>query len=214
MDMNETEASACMLPRLTGITGGIGAGKSVVSRMLRLAGKEVYDCDSEARRLMEQPGGEMRGRLSAICGDGIYGTDGTLDRSRMAGLLFSDAGVRERVNAVVHGAVRADIIRRRESLGERGCTEMWVESAIMATSGLASMCDVIWIVTAPDDVRLERAVARGGREEDILRRIEVQKAEEEAIARCGVPYVCIDNSGRVSLTEQLRILESTNTIKK
>ena len=94
--------------RLIGITGGIGCGKSVVSRICRLRGFDVYDCDSEAKMLMDNDP-LLKSAIVEILGRDILLSDGSLDRKIMAALIFSDDCKRRKVNTAVHSAVKADI---------------------------------------------------------------------------------------------------------
>lgn len=160
---------------MIGITGGIGAGKSVISRILRLRGFGVYDCDYEARRLMEENAG-IREVLTCRYGQDLY-AGGILCRPMLAGKIFGDEKERLFVNSVVHGAVREDVRRWYACDPERN---IYVESAILFESGLADDCREIWIVTAPPEVRLRRAMARDPHadEADLRRRIEAQRREE------------------------------------
>ena len=116
---------------IIGITGGIGAGKSVVSRILRLKGYWVYDCDLEAKILMDQDM-DVRNALKELFSESIYLEDGTLDRKLMADKIFSDENIRNYVNRIVHSAVKSDFISRA---GRNG-SPVFVESAILHTSGL------------------------------------------------------------------------------
>lgn len=164
------------MARIIGITGGIGAGKSVVSRILRLKGYQVYDCDSEASRLMEDfP--DLRSNLKERFGEECYDAHGKLNRKFLASRIFCDSGHRNWVNSLVHKTVREDIARRTEAA--EGI--FFIESAIMVTSRLDEMCDEIWLVDAPVGLRIERAVARGGSSEDISRRIGIQEREYECL---------------------------------
>lgn len=144
---------------LIGLTGGIGSGKSVVSRILRIRGCHVYDCDLEARRLMdgsEQVCRELKDRW----GEDIYDTCGRLDRRRVADYVFGDDAERAWLDALVHGLVRDDV--RRWADAHADAHALFVESAILCTSGLAMMCGQVWEVTAPEDVRMARIQARNG----------------------------------------------------
>ena len=173
------------------ITGGIGAGKSVVSRILRLRGYEVYDCDSEARRIMEQSR-EVADSLRLWFGEEVYDSDGHIRRKWLAERMFADAALLSQVNALVHRLVREDV----EARGVR-----FVETAIPVVSGLASQAEKIWLVDAPEHLRVARAVARGAEEADVLRRMDVQKTEWAALPS---DRTCvIDNSGAVPLLPQL-----------
>jgi len=157
-----------------GITGGIGSGKSVVSRILRLNGFPVYDCDFEAKRIM-QDDLRVREKLCEVVGNGVYDSDGRLDRAFMARCIFSDSMIREEVNRIVHKAVADDFLL----FCKKSRTHMvFCESAILMTSGFYSFCDSILMVDAPETLRIDRVVARNGMSrEDVRRRIESQKGE-------------------------------------
>ena len=95
-----------------GITGGIGSGKSTVCRAFAQLGVPVYDSDSRARRLMNEDTA-LRTAVSGLFGDGAYDADG-LNRKYVAGRIFSDGTLRERLNAVIHPAVAEDFARWAE----------------------------------------------------------------------------------------------------
>ena len=197
------------------IAGGIGAGKSVVSRILRLNGYAVYDCDLEARRLMENDM-SLRKSLSHIAGSDIYDAAGNLDRSVMSTRIFGDENLRRKVNAYVHDAVRCDIVLRKE---RSGGNLMFVESAIPVTSGLDRMCDMIWLVEAPVSLRIERVMARNAMSRDaVLSRIESQKGEEAEIKKLGrsgcIRTEVIDNDDNASLMDRIiNLLETADTAR-
>lgn len=164
------------LPRkaIVGITGGIGSGKSVVSRILRLNGFPVYDCDMEAKRIMHE-NLHVRKRLCEIAGDRVYGPDGCLDRVYMAQCIFSDSVLREAVNKVVHKAVFDDFMIFSERSSEKF---VFCESAILVSSGFYSICDAVLLVDAPESLRIERVVARNGlHREEVKKRIASQEGE-------------------------------------
>ncbi len=158
---------------IIGIAGNIGAGKSVVSRILRCNGYTVYDCDREASVLMVAD--EMaRLRLMDILGETCYLSDGSLNKPYVSEKIFSSEEDRENVNRVVHEAVRNDIAR----IARNRSGKMFVESAIMATSGLDKLCSRIWVVDAPEDVRLRRVIKRNGMTEtEVRKRMESQRGE-------------------------------------
>lgn len=196
---------------IIGITGGIGSGKSVVSRILRLLGYEVYDCDSEARLIMERSA-EIRESLISRFGSEVVNQEGTLNRRHIADRVFGNAEELKWLNSIVHKAVREDVARRAEltaegdrSLPNGATVPLFVESAILATSGLAGMCCEVWLVDAPEGVRLERAMGRdGASRQEIKRRMEAQKTETDALAAYSVCR--IDNSGCRSLLGQIGVL--------
>lgn len=179
---------------MIGITGGIGSGKSVVSRVLRLKGYSVYDCDLEAKRIMDTSA-DVLTALNARFGDEVCPPEGPISRPALASRVFSDESHRLWLNTLVHRLVRVDLLQWKEKMEKSGNNPCFVESAIMASSGLASLCDEVWIVTAPDNVRLRRAMARDhSSEEKIRTRIEAQMSEEKTLSSLGVKILRIDNS--------------------
>lgn len=168
--------------KLIGLTGGIGTGKSTVARILRLSGYEVYDCDLEAKRLMDESM-EVRRSLRDRWGEDIYSARGELDRRKVAQYVFADRREKAWLDNLVHGLVRDDVKRWAATRTDYSHDTVFVESAILFTSGLADMCQEVWEVTAPLDIRLERVMKRSGlAREQALARIDAQK-EEQKICR-------------------------------
>lgn len=188
---------------LIGLTGGIGAGKSVVARILRCKGFAVYDCDYIAGRLMQESE-QIRIDLIGCFGDSCYLSDGSLDRRYLAQRIFSSDEDRMTMNRIVHAAVRDDVVRMAR---EKGKNEelLFVESAILHTSMLDRYCNCVWHVDAPEEVRFARAMSRGGIEPDNLRaRMNSQKDEFRYI-HCR-KILEIDNSDNVSLLPQIDMI--------
>lgn len=186
--------------RLIGLTGGIGSGKSVVARVLRLKGYRVYDCDMEAKRLMEQSERIVSG-LTDRFGKDCYTAEGHLNRPFLAEKIFNDKEDREWLNHLVHSAVRDDLVRWL--YGSKGIS--FVESAILHTSSLDEYCNQVWVVDAPLELRIDRAMMRGGIDlNNLLARIESQRGELEEID--GEKIRIINNSGSESLLLQIDLL--------
>ena len=161
-------------PIVIGVTGGIGAGKSVVCRVCALRGIPLYDCDSRARRIMEISD-EIRTALRHLAGEEVIMPDGSVNRPHLASVIFNDPVLRREVNTLVHKAVRADI---KTWIGQLRAPVAIIESAILHSSGLDSMVDEIWLVSAPRELRAARAAARSNlSEEQITCRIIAQQGE-------------------------------------
>ncbi len=185
------------MKEIIGITGGIGSGKSVVSRILRLNGFSVYDCDMEARLLMENDP-SVRSELISLLGEDTYDSFGKLSRVYVASRIFSDPVLLSGVNKIVHAAVREHF---RKFAHDNGKT-VFCESAILATSGLSQMCDRVWIVEAAEELRISRVKQRNGLGDDEIRkRIRSQEKEMEQLACPKVEL--IDNSGTLSLLKRI-----------
>lgn len=183
-----------------GITGGIGSGKSMVSALLRVYGVPVYDADHESKRLLVTSP-TIRHGLTALLGPEIYRPDGTLDRARMAALIFADADLLARVNAIIHPAVGDDFDAWRERLTVPLCA---MESAILFESGFDRRADVRLTVYAPEAIRLQRVMARdGAAEADVRRRMQSQWTDERKAA---LSDAVITNDGLSALIPQVEAL--------
>lgn len=164
--------------KVIAITGGIGSGKSVVSRILRSMGYSVYDCDSQARRLQDTDA-DMRLRIGREVTPDALNADGTLNRKALAQCVFSNPEKLLILNRIVHGAVAADLRRKIES-DTSGRGVFFVETAILYESGLDRMVDSVWEVTAPEELRVSRVIARSGMTADEVRaRIAAQSPSEK-----------------------------------
>lgn len=185
--------------KLIGICGGIGSGKSVVSRVLRLTGYEVYDCDVCARLLMESDSGikcRIRDEISTEVTDGAS----VPDRRLLASIVFANEEKRRILNSIVHSEVRRDVALHGEHV--RGL--MFVEAAVLSESGLADMCDAIWLVEAPLSRRQERVTQRDSCTQDAFSaRVKSQKQEGELLKRYRGKTVEIYNDGLHSLLQQI-----------
>ncbi len=185
-------------PYIIGVTGGIGSGKSVVSRLLRLMGVPVYDCDGEAKRLMCQSTA-IRAALVDAAGEGVYDAQGRLDRSHLAAYMFGHAERVALVNSIVHPVVRADF---RAWARQTGRAVVAVESAILFEAGMEADVDAVWVVHAPEALRVCRAISRDGSDaEAIHRRMQSQMSEQEYMRRADV---VLHNDGLHSLIAQTR----------
>ena len=188
---------------IIGICGGIGSGKSVVSRILRLRGACVYDCDLEARRIMDSSE-EVLDALHRRFGDEVCPPGGPICRPALARHVFGSDEERDWINALVHRLVREDVAAWHDSLSRSGIERCYVESAILASSGLADMCDEILLVSAPEDVRIERVRSRDSLDEDNIRkRIRSQQEEMRLDKSSGNPIVEIDNDGDSPLLSEI-----------
>lgn len=156
---------------LTAITGGIGSGKTVVSQIISMIGYPVYDCDRRATEIMDADLEIKRQIAQLIHGDCVL-DDGRIDRKRLSEIVFSDYDSLQRLNGIVHGAVRRDLALWYECQRNR---RAFVETAILYQSGIDRMVDDVWEIEAPLDVRVQRVMRRNGfSREQVLARISSQ----------------------------------------
>ncbi|MDE6480354.1 MAG: dephospho-CoA kinase, partial [Muribaculaceae bacterium] len=163
----------------------------------------VYDCDLEAKRIMDGSR-EVLDALNLRYGEEVCPVGGPICRPELAKRVFGSEEERMWLNSLVHRLVREDVARWHAYQMRMGAKRCFVESAILATSGLAQMCDEIWMVTAGEKVRIERIMQRDSLDEEAIRkRIQSQEEEDRAIANSGIPVKIIDNSGNLSLLDQI-----------
>lgn len=160
--------------RVIAVTGGIGCGKTIVSRIVSAMGYDIYDCDSRAKALMDKDEGIKHALCMQIHPEAVKG--GVIDRNLIAKIVFADDEMLATINDIVHGAVRADLAMWLSVCKEAGKAVALVETAILYESGLDAMVDEVWNVEAPEKLRIARVMARNGigRDEAALR-VEAQK---------------------------------------
>lgn len=160
-----------------GLTGGIGCGKSVVSRLMGIMGVPVYNADNEAKRITSG-NNEIRQQLIHLLGEDVF-VNGELNKALLATYLFSDPEHTEIVNGIIHPKVKDDFISW--ALKHDDCPVIAIESAILIEAGFSDAVDKIVMVYAPLELRLERLVLRDSTssKEQILKRIQSQMDDEE-----------------------------------
>ncbi len=161
-----------------GITGGIGSGKSVISEILRTKGIPVYNADEEAKRLMVQDE-NLRSLLMNLLGDDIYYGDGTLNKKKIASMIFSDQTLLTKVNQTIHPAVGKDFLSWERTEAKKPKEIIALESAILFESKLDIEFDKTILVYAPLDVRIKRVMKRDSATfEQVQARVKNQSDEE------------------------------------
>ncbi|MEU7396064.1 dephospho-CoA kinase [Streptomyces albogriseolus] len=171
-----------------GLTGGIGAGKSEVSRLLVRHGAVLIDADRIAREVVE-PGTPGLAAVVEAFGEEILAEDGSLDRPRLGALVFSDPEKLATLNSIVHPLVGA----RSRELEEAAPEDAVVvhDVPLLTENGLAPLYDVVIVVDASPGTQLDRLVRlRGMSEEDARARMAAQATREQ---RRAVADIVIDN---------------------
>lgn len=185
-----------------GITGGIGSGKSIVSRLLTLTGIPVYQTDTEAKRLMLSDTGIREG-LTALAGNEVYNEKG-LNKAFLASYIFGHPEHLKQVNAIVHPRVRDDF---RLWAGKARQEIVAMESAILLEAGFSNEVDKIVMVYAPSEVRIARAIRRdSATRKEVERRIQSQMDDEK---KRGAADFVIVNDGETPLIPQVLSLISS-----
>lgn len=187
-----------------GITGGIGSGKSVVSRLLQVMGVPVYISDVETKRLM-QTDGTIRQELIALLGEELY--DGNvLNKPMLAAYIFGHAAHAAQVNAIVHPRVKEDYRRWVKSM-EASSSLIGMESAILLEAGFRDEVDRVVMVYAPREVRITRAVRRDASTRELIEKRICSQMDEEEKRR--LADIIIVNDGETPLIPQVLTLISS-----
>ena len=169
-----------------GITGGIGSGKSYVCKLLKAHGIEVYDCDQAAKRII-RTSEEVRQKLLQLIG--------SLEKADIASFLLESETNAKKIDAIVHPAVFHDF----EESGYQ-----WMESAILYESGANKLVDRVVVVTAPEEVRIQRVMQRDTiSREKALQWMQRQWPQEELCRRADYEIL---NDGHADLNEQIEAL--------
>lgn len=182
--------------RFIGITGGIGAGKSEILDYIRRHYQcEIYLAD-EVAHLVKQPGTEAYRELVDLLGQDVVAGDGRIDKAAMADRIFARPELLERVNDIIHPAVKEYLLKRLERARAEGEAELFfVEAALLIEGGYLALVDEMWYIYADEAVRRERlGRARGYSQEKITQIMARQLTEAHFRKNCDF---VIDNSGRL-----------------
>ena len=167
-------------PFKIGITGNIGSGKSIVSAILRTIGIPVYDCDTEAKRLMQNDN-IIRNSIIEAFGTECYIPHEGLNKKHLADIIFNDTTALQKINSIVHPRVREDFASWSK---KQNCSIVAMESAILFEAGLQESVDTIIAIHADRETCIQRACHRNNaKREEIEQRINKQIPTEKIVAR-------------------------------
>ncbi|WP_419853997.1 dephospho-CoA kinase [Candidatus Poriferisodalis sp.] len=188
---------------IVGLTGGIGAGKSSVARLLAGHGAAVVDVDALGREIIA-PGGSAVQAVLQRFGSELAGPDGGIDRPALASIVFNDPDKLAALNEISHPAINELLDEQIESIGAAGTANVVVlDMAVLVESTLGRDTrfpyEVVITVEAPPDVRLERLVERGMTPDDAKARLASQATDEQR--REAANFVIGNGGGSAELAE-------------
>ncbi len=177
--------------KLIGLTGGMGAGKSTVARMLHARGVPVIDADRLAREVVE-PGQPAHAEIAAAWPQ-VLDVHGRIDRKRLAEIVFADPDARRRLETITHSRIRQRARELAAALEAQGHGLAFYEAALLVETGLHRELDGLVLVTADEEQRLARVMARDhASREQVQARLRAQASDEDK--RRAATH-SIDNSG-------------------
>ncbi|MDO4780577.1 MAG: dephospho-CoA kinase [Bacteroides sp.] len=189
-----------------GITGGIGSGKSVVSRLMKVMGISIYDSDSEAKKVMKNSH-TIREKLISLVGKEVV-KDGEINKEVLTKYIFSNTENTKKVNAIIH----PEVISHFKSWIEKNNHKhiIAVESALLFESDLHLMTDKSVVITTPLETRIKRAMQRdNSSREQVTERIKAQSSDDEKLSKADFHII---NDDCTPLTKQ--VWELINLLKQ
>ena len=161
-----------------GLTGSIGSGKSTIARFFEVLGVPVYIADIEAKKILNEP--DVILEVVALAGESVLSADGQVDRKVLAGKVFTDPKMLQKLNGIIHPRVRAHFKVWLEAHSDHDYIIQ--EAAILFESGAYKNFDKIVVVAAPLEERIARVMLRDGlKREDVMVRVENQLPQDEKI---------------------------------
>ena len=181
------------------ITGGAGSGKSTVARMFRELGAPVLDADAAARDAVAV-GTPAWQELRCLFGEQFFNPDGSLNRPKVAQVVFTDPEARSRLNAIVHPRVAAELQAKLQELEQQGAPLAMVEVPLLFEAGLAGAYNRVIVVYVDPDDQIQRLQDRDGRgAEEIAGLLKAQWTLRDKAAQAD--YL-VDNRGPLSATRE------------
>jgi len=193
-----------------GLTGGIGTGKSEVTRMLEALGAAVINADQVGHEAY-RPDSESWKEVVKSFGEQILRPDRDIDRQKLGAIVFADSDQLSKLNQIMHPRMARIVSDQLESLRGQGTRVAVVEAALLFEAGWDSLVDEVWATDTPVETVIERLQARNGMSaEEVLKRIDSQMDRSERLKRA---QVIVDNGGDVAdLESKVETLWNTRVI--
>jgi len=191
--------------KLIGLTGGVGSGKSTVSAYLSDKGYPVLDADKIAREIVA-PGGDALKSLVSVFGLGILNDDGSLDRKKLAGMVFHDSALKDKMDGIMHGEILKLMRGRIDDLalsGHEGPVFLDIPLLFEVDAGRIFDMNEIWLVDADDETRVRRVTERDGISRQAV--LDIMGNQMSGAEKRRKAHKIIDNSG--SKEELYRVLD-------
>lgn len=187
-------------PRVIGLTGGIGSGKSTVAELLRGHGVPVIDADTVARDCTA-PGSPVLDAVLTRFGPGVRAADGSLDRAALAAIVFADPVARRDLEALTHPCIRAGIASRLRAVAATRPTPavVVVEHPLLVEADAVRDVDAVVLVEAPAEVRVARVAAGRGMDPDDVR-ARIASQADDATRRAVADHVLVNDGDLAALS--------------
>jgi dephospho-CoA kinase len=180
-----------------GLTGNIGSGKSLISKVFSIYGVPVYHADQESGKFLSEP--FVKEKILTLFGETIMSPSGEIDKQSLAAIVFSDEKALMKLNSILHPLVLNDFLKWCEDFGKH--PYIIQEAAIIYESGVADIFDKIIHVSCPKEIAIERVVKRDGIDANlVLQRMNFQMEDDE---KAGLADFVIRNDGTEMIIPQI-----------
>lgn len=172
--------------KIIGLTGGYGSGKSTVAEFLAELGATVIDADRVGHEVFK-PGTEAWREVVGAFGQGIISTDGTIDRRKLAKIVFRSPDARVRLNHIMHPRIRERVEALIGEYEKAGADIVVIEAPLLLEAGWKSRVDEVWVTSIPQTTVISRLrEQKGTPESESLARIRAQLSDEDRISQADV----------------------------
>ena len=175
------------MTKIIGLTGGIGSGKSTVSKYLEELGAQIIDADKVGHEALTRP--DVKKEIEANFGRGVFGPDGEVDRKKLGPVVFSDPQALAKLNHIMHRRMRTMMEERLDQYRKQGVGVVVMEAAVLLETDADwdKLVDEIWVTVSSEPVVLKRMKEqRGMTDEQTMSRIRAQMSNEERIKHASV----------------------------
>ena len=186
---------------IIGLTGGIGSGKSTIARELLSRGYIVYDCDREAKNIIFNDNNVRQAIIDLLGPDAFCGAQ--YNTAFVSQRVFNNPHLLAQLNAIIHPAVKRDILYRQAQMT---VPFFFIESAILYESGLDSLCHEVFLIDAPEELRLTRTLARDYHSQITEENINKVRARmgaqlQQSVTKSHKKPIVLINDGSLSISE-------------
>ena len=164
---------------IVGLTGGIGSGKTTVARLFEVMGCAIYNSDERAKEIYFNPA--VKQQVIGLLGKEAYRNEQEIDKAFIASKVFSDTGLLQKLNGIIHPAVKTDFI---QFTGQYRADKIIIkESAILFETGIYKDLEKTILITAPTELKIKRVMQRNGvTKEEVEKRMSAQWSDEQKMA--------------------------------
>jgi dephospho-CoA kinase len=171
--------------KIIGLTGGIGSGKSTIARLLAKLGAKVIDTDKIGHEVLNTDSEARKGVLTSF-GKQILNTDGSINRTELGKIVFTDGKALSRLNCIVHPLIYRWVKKKLIQYKKRGAAVVVIDAPLLIEANWVSLVDVVWVVTANEANIIKRLQKIGLSRDEAISRIRCQLNEDERVKQADV----------------------------